>query len=460
MTGTPRPLEVIILAAGQGTRMRSARPKVLHELAGQALLRHVYAAAAALDPHRIHVVHGHGGAQVREALADLEVTWVEQAEQLGTGHAVAQAMPGVDGESRVMVLYGDVPLTRPATLRRLAAAAAAGVGLVTVTLADPDGYGRIVRAEDGTVRRIVEQKDADAAERALCEVNTGLLSVDADRLRPWLARLDNRNAQSEYYLTDIFAMAAEDGVAIHTVTPQAVEEVLGVNDRTQLAHLERFLQRVYAEALMRAGVTLFDPARFDQRGTVEAGRDVVIDANVVLEGRVILGDRVRIGANCVLRDVTLGDDVQIHPMSHLEGADVAAGAQIGPFARLRPEACVGPEARVGNFVEVKKATIGHGSKVNHLSYVGDATVGEGVNIGAGTITCNYDGANKHQTVIGDGAFIGSDTQLVAPVRIGAGATIGAGSTITQDAPAEQLTLSRTKQRSIAGWRRPVKKPKS
>lgn len=451
-----QPLEVIILAAGQGTRMKSALPKVLHEIGGEPMLRRVHDVARELAPRHIHVVYGHGAEQVRERLADLDVAWVLQERQLGTGHAVAQALPGVDGGSTVLVLYGDVPLIRAETLRDLTAAAADALALITVTLDDPTGYGRIVRDAGGRISRIVEQKDADEQQRAIREGNTGLLAVSAARLRDWLARLDNDNAQSEYYLTDIVAMAVTDRVAVRSVAAPTVEEVSGVNDRTQLAALERALQRRQAQTLMLAGVTLRDPERFDLRGTLTAGRDVVIDVGVVLEGNVVLGDGVAVGPNCVLKNAKIGEGSEIKAMSVIEDAVIGAGAHIGPFARIRPETRLADGVHIGNFVEVKKSAIGAGSKINHLSYIGDTTMGAKVNIGAGTITCNYDGANKHRTVIGDNVFVGSDTQLVAPVTVNDNATIGAGSTITKDAPAGELTLSRNKQTTLSGWKRPLK----
>ncbi len=455
-----QPLEVVVLAAGQGTRMKSDRPKVLHRLAGCPLLDHVLRAAESLGPGVLHVVYGHGGEHVREAFAGRELHWVAQTEQLGTGHAVAQVEPALADDALVLILYGDVPLIRPQTLQRLVAAAEGDrLALLTAILPDPTGYGRIVR-EDERVRRIVEHKDASDAIRAIHEVNTGMMALSARQLKGWLTRIGNDNAQGEYYLTDIIGLADADGVPIGAVVVDDNDEVLGINDRLQLAHLERVHQRREAERLMRDGLTLIDPARFDLRGSLRVGRDCVIDVNVVIEGDVVLGDRVKVSANCVLKDAVIGDDVDIEPMSVLESCQVAGGCHIGPFARLRPGTELATGARIGNFVEVKKSTIGPGSKVNHLSYIGDTRMGGGVNIGAGTITCNYDGANKHQTVIGDNAFIGSDTQLVAPVEVGAGATIGAGSTITRNAPADELTLSRNKQQTVKGWKRPEKKVKS
>jgi bifunctional UDP-N-acetylglucosamine pyrophosphorylase/glucosamine-1-phosphate N-acetyltransferase len=450
-------LEVIILAAGQGTRMKSALPKVLHAIGGEPMLARVYRTARLLEPQQIHIVYGHGADRVREQLGHLDAAWALQDKQLGTGHAVAQAMPAVNDESRVLILYGDVPLIEAATLDRLVDAAADALAVLTIELDNPTGYGRMVRDRDGRVQRIVEQKDASEAERAIREVNTGLLAVDGARLRSWLERLDNHNVQGEYYLTDIIAMAVEDGVAINTVSAPDIEQVSGINDRQQLAALERALQRRQAAQLMLAGVTLLDPERFDLRGDLSVGRDVIIDVNVIIEGRVVLGDGVTIGANCMLKDVEIGAGTEVKPMSIVDSAVIGAGAHIGPFARIRPDTRIADGAHIGNFVEVKKSEIGAGSKVNHLSYIGDTTMGAKVNIGAGTITCNYDGANKHRTVIGDGVFVGSDTQLVAPVTVHDNATIGAGSTITKDAPAGELTLSRNKQMSIAGWKRPTKK---
>lgn len=450
-------LEIIILAAGQGTRMRSALPKVLHPLAGKPLLAHVIDTAKKLEPSAIHVVYGHGGELVKERMADSEVNWVEQAKQLGTGHAVEQAMPAVDDASTVLVLYGDVPLIRTETLQALLQHGTSGLGLLTVKLQDPTGYGRIIRDEAGLVQAIIEHKDATEAQRQINEGNTGILCCSASRLRSWLKSLDNSNAQGEFYLTDIIALAASDGVDVQASIVDDAHEVAGVNDRLQLAELERNYQQRCAEALMRNGVTLLDPTRFDQRGAVTAGQDVLIDVGVVFEGEVILGDRVTVGANCLLRNVRVGDDVTIEPMSLIEEAQIGNQCNIGPFARIRPGTKLAEKAKVGNFVEIKNSEIGQGSKVNHLTYIGDTTMGSDVNIGAGTITCNYDGANKHRTVIGDRVFVGSDTQLVAPVTVSDDTTIGAGSTITRDTPAGELTLSRSKQVTINGWKRPVKK---
>ena len=451
-------LSVIILAAGQGTRMRSRLPKVLHAIGGQPMLAHVIATARMLEPSAVHIVYGHGGAKVRAALQDLPVTWVEQTQQLGTGHAVAQALPQIPNDAVVLVLYGDVPLTRADTLQRLLAAAEGGaLGLLTAHLDDPSGYGRIIRDAQGDVIAIVEHKDASDEQRRINEINTGMLAVNASRLRQWVAVLDNKNSQGEFYLTDIIAMAVRDGVAVQAVHPAAISEIMGINNRAQLAELERIYQRQSVEQLMLQGVTLRDPARFDVRGDLSVGRDVVIDVNVVCEGNVTIGNDVVIGPNCYLREVSIADGVIIHANSVIEEAMVGAGSRIGPFARIRPGTVLADDVHIGNFVEVKKSAIGMGSKVNHLSYIGDTTIGKRVNVGAGTITCNYDGANKFQTVIEDDAFIGSDTQLIAPVTVGAGATIGAGSTISKDAPAGELTLSRTPQQTRKGWKRPVKK---
>ncbi len=452
-------LSVIILAAGQGTRMRSSLPKVLHRLAGRTLLELVTQTARELT-QSIYVVYGYGGGAVPKALSHLDVHWVEQTPQLGTGHAVAQAMPNINDAGTVLVLYGDVPLITAATLNKLISAADQDqLGLLTASLGDPSGYGRIVRDGRNQVTRIVEEKDATSAEREIKEINTGMLAANAKRLRGWLKELKNSNAQREYYLTDIIALAVRDGVAVNAVSTGNAAEVMGVNTKGQLAELERYYQRTQAERLMMQGVTLADPARFDLRGELTAGSDVEIDANVIIEGKVTLGERVRIGPYSLLRDVVVGDDVQILSHCVIEDAVIDKHCRIGPYARIRPETRLAEGAHIGNFVEIKKSTVGAHSRINHLSYIGDTTVGREVNIGAGTITCNYDGVSKHQTIIGDGAFIGSDTQLVAPVSIGAGAVIGAGSTITQDVPADVLALSRVKQSTVPGWKRPAKTEK-
>jgi bifunctional UDP-N-acetylglucosamine pyrophosphorylase/glucosamine-1-phosphate N-acetyltransferase len=451
-------MEIIILAAGQGTRMRSALPKVLHPLGGAPLLQHVIATARALRADAIHVVYGHGGEQVRATLADAPVQWVEQAQQLGTGHAVAQALPAIADGQTVLILYGDVPLIGADTLGALAEPATRGdLGLLTAILDNPFGYGRILRDDTGRVTGIVEEKDASETQREIRDVNTGFMAANAGRLKAWVAKLGTGNAQGEYYLTDVIGQAAAANVPIHTLQPASLYEVLGVNDRVQLAALERHYQFQKAEALMRAGVTLRDPSRIDVRGTLTMGRDGMLDVNLVFEGEVSIGERVCIGPNCVIRDSRIGDDVVIHANCVIEEADIGAASRIGPFARLRPETRLAEQVHVGNFVEIKKSEVAQCSKINHLSYVGDTSIGSRVNIGAGTITCNYDGANKHRTIIGDDVFIGSDTQLVAPVSVGDGATIGAGSTITRDVPPNELTLSRSKQETRKGWKRPVKK---
>ena len=450
-------LSVVILAAGQGTRMKSALPKVLHPLGGVPLLQHVIRTARALSPASIRVVYGHGGEQVPQALSQAGVEWVLQEEQKGTGHAVEQAMPGIADDDTVLVLYGDVPLIRPQTLRQLVDEAGEDrLVLLTAVLEDPHGYGRIVRDADGRPSAIVEHKDASEAQRQIREINTGFLAAPAGRLRGWLQRLDNRNAQGEFYLTDVIAMAAAEGAPLDSVTAEDEFEVLGVNDRVQLATLERVYQRRQAERLMRAGVTLADPARFDQRGELEVGQDCFIDINVIFEGTVKIGRDVKIGHNCLIKNTIIGDGVEILGNCVIEDAEIGAASRIGPFARIRPQTRLAEGVHVGNFVEIKKSSVAAGSKINHLSYIGDTRMGSGVNVGAGTITCNYDGASKHLTEIGDDVFIGSDTQLVAPVRVGDGATIGAGSTITRDVPPGELTLSRSPQQTRTGWKRPVK----
>jgi bifunctional UDP-N-acetylglucosamine pyrophosphorylase/glucosamine-1-phosphate N-acetyltransferase len=451
------PLSVVILAAGQGKRMLSDQPKVLQPLAGRPLLGHVLETAAELDAAAVHVVYGHGGEAVPAAFDGRPIEWALQAEQRGTGHALMQAMPAIPDEHQVLVLYGDVPLIRAATLRALIERADAGrLVLLSVLLEEPSGYGRVLRDKAGSVYRIVEQKDATKKELAVKEVNTGVLLASAAALRRWLGRVRNDNAQGEYYLTDVVSLAVKDGLAVEAVVAPTAAEVLGVNDRLQLAALEAEYRRQRAAELMLAGVTLIDPARLDVRGRVAAGRDVVLDVNVVLEGEVRLGDRVRIGAGCVLRDVAIGADTIVHPQSVIDGAEIGERCVIGPFARLRPGTRLAAEAHVGNFVELKNAVLGAGSKANHLSYLGDVDVGRRVNVGAGTITCNYDGVNKWPTTIEDGAFIGSGSMLVAPVTIGAGATIGAGSTVTRPAPRGALTLERAEQRSVPAWPAPAK----
>jgi bifunctional UDP-N-acetylglucosamine pyrophosphorylase/glucosamine-1-phosphate N-acetyltransferase len=454
----PSRLEVVILAAGQGTRMRSALPKVLHELAGRALVHHVIDTAQLLKAKRIHTVIGHGADQVRDRLGELPTHWVLQSKQLGTGHAVAQALPGIDDDSTVLVLYGDVPLVRPATLEKLLdAVSETSIGLLTVELADPSGYGRILRDAQGSVVAIVEQKDARPEQLAIREANTGILAAPAKQLKSWLPQLSANNAQGEYYLTDIIGMAVRNGFAVNAQQAPTEWEVQGVNNRLQLAELERQHQRNIASQLMTDGVTLADPARIDVRGTLKTGRDVFIDVNCVFEGDVVLGDNVRIGPNCVIKNSRIDDAAEIDAHSLLEEAIVGEQAHVGPFARLRPGTELGRKARVGNFVETKKTRLGDGSKANHLTYLGDCTVGVNANIGAGTITCNYDGVNKFKTNIGDGAFIGSNSSLVAPAEIGANATVGAGSVIIAAVPDNTLAVARGQQRNIEGWQRPTKK---
>ena len=450
-------LDIIVLAAGQGKRMRSGLPKVLHALAGRPLLGHVIDTANQLAPRRIFVVHGHGADQVRAAFEGAAgVEWVLQAEQLGTGHAVQQAVSGLAPDADVLILYGDVPLVRSETLRRLLDASRTGVAVLTAELADPSGYGRIVR-DGGRVARIVEQKDATEGERAIREINAGFFALNARRLTGWLSRLKNHNAQKEYYLTDIVGLAVAEGVPVTAIKVEDPWEVAGVNSRQELATLERVVQSREARRLLESGVTLADPGRIDVRGELECGRDVVIDVNCVFEGRVRLGDDVRIGPNCVLRNVSLAAGTVVHPFSLLEDAEVGANCRIGPYARLRPGAQLAQDVHIGNFVEIKASRIGAGSKANHLAYVGDSEVGARVNIGAGTITCNYDGVSKHRTIIEDECFIGSDATLVAPVRIARGSYIGAGSTISKDTPAGQLTVARAKQVSVPSWKPPKKK---
>jgi bifunctional UDP-N-acetylglucosamine pyrophosphorylase/glucosamine-1-phosphate N-acetyltransferase len=452
------PLSVVVLAAGMGKRMNSGLPKVLQPLAGKPLLHYVLDTAKALEPARTCIVYGHAGDAVRAVFPEAFLHWALQAEQKGTGHAVMQAMPGIPDDHLVLVMLGDVPLLRADTLRELLKLAGDdAVALLTVQLADPAGYGRILRDARGHVKAIVEDKDATPAQRRIREGNTGVLVAPAARLRGWLAKLRSNNAQGEYYLTDVIGMAAKDGLAVRPLLAADEHEVLGVNDRRQLAQLESFLRTRNAAAALQAGATLADPARFDQRGTLTLGRDVFIDVNAVFEGRVVLGDRVRIGPNCMLRNVSLGADTEVRANSVLEEAQAGSRCSIGPFARLRPGTQLADGVHIGNFVEVKNSIVGRGSKANHLTYLGDSDVGAEVNIGAGTITCNYDGVNKSRTTIGDGAFIGSGNMLVAPVTIGENATTGAGSTITREAPAGKLTLARGKQATIEGWQRPVKR---
>jgi len=451
-------IKTIILAAGQGTRMRSSKPKVLHKVADRALLHHVYDTSEQLENNSIVIIYGHGGELVKQQLSELNADWVEQKEQLGTGHAVQQAEGYINDDDKVLILYGDVPLLKKTTIEKLLEnVTQQSIGLLTVVLDNPTGYGRIVRDEDGSVVKIVEEKDTNAEEKLITEGNTGIIATPGNLLKQWLSKLENGNAQNEFYLTDIIEMAVNDGIQVKTNQAESMDEVLGVNDRSQLAHLERVYQLEQAQQLMVKGVTLRDPARIDVRGTFDnVGQDIEVDINVLFEGTNTIGNNVKIGANSILKNAVIGDDVEILANCIIEDAVVGERSRIGPFARLRPMAELSSDVHIGNFVEIKKSTVATGSKINHLSYIGDATIGSKVNIGAGTITCNYDGVNKFKTVIEDGAFIGSDTQLIAPVTVGKGATIGAGSTITKDTAEDQLTLSRAKQISISAWQRPEK----
>jgi bifunctional UDP-N-acetylglucosamine pyrophosphorylase/glucosamine-1-phosphate N-acetyltransferase len=451
-------ITTIILAAGKGTRMRSELPKILHKIANKTLLQHVYDMSYQLNNNAIKIVYGHRADLVRDTLKALVVDWIEQKQQLGTGHAVMQVSDQIANTDTVLILYGDVPLLKLATVKQLIANVTdQSLALLTVNLLNPTGYGRIVRNDSGQVTKIVEEKDASATEKLINEGNTGIMAVQGKFLKKWLSQLSNKNAQGEYYLTDIIEMAVADGFNVLTSQPESVDEVLGVNNRLQLSHLERVYQQEQAEILMEQGVTLIDPARFDLRGTIEhLGIDIVIDVNVIIEGKNSIGNNVKIGANTHIKDSIIGDNVEILANCVIENAVVGQGSKVGPYARLRPETVLAENVHIGNFVEIKKSSVAAFSKINHLSYIGDSTVGSKVNIGAGTITCNYDGVNKFRTIIEDGAFIGSDTQLVAPVTIGKNATIGAGSTITRNSPENQLTLSRVKQVSLAGWQRPVK----
>lgn len=450
-------LSVVILAAGKGTRMRSSLPKVLHKIADKPMVQHVIDTVKGIGADNIHLIFGHGGDIMKQHIADNRLNWIEQTEQLGTGHAMQIAQPHFKAEEKILMVYGDVPLLSEQTLQKLIAVQpTGGIGLLTIELADPTGYGRIERA-NGEVIGIVEQKDANPTQLAINEVNTGILVANAADLSRWLPALSNENAAGEYYITDIIKMAHQEGCSIQTVQPENAFEVEGVNNRLQLANLERAYQYQQAETLLLEGVMLRDPSRFDLRGELTCGQDVDIDINVIIEGKVTLGNGVKIGAGCILKNCELADNVEIKANSIIEGASIGEAAAIGPFARIRPDTIIKKEVHIGNFVEVKKSTLGEGTKCGHLSYIGDSLVGSGVNIGAGVITCNYDGVNKHQTVIGNDVFVGSDCQLVAPVKIGDGATTGAGTTVVSDVPEKALAVTRTKQRNIEGWARPVKK---
>ncbi|KAE9536256.1 bifunctional N-acetylglucosamine-1-phosphate uridyltransferase/glucosamine-1-phosphate acetyltransferase [Ursidibacter arcticus] len=450
-------LSVVILAAGKGTRMYSDLPKVLHPIAGKPMVKHVIDTAKQLDAKQIHLIYGHGGDLLQQRLANEPVNWVLQAEQLGTGHAMQQAAPFFADDENILMVYGDSPLITKATLEKLIAAKPEnGIALLTVELANPTGYGRIIR-KNGSVVAIVEQKDANPEQLKIQEINTGVMVASGASFKKWLAQLNNNNAQGEYYITDVIAMANRDGFKVQAVQATDLMEVEGANNRLQLAALERYYQKTQAEKLLLAGVTIVDPQRFDVRGTVSHGKDVYIDVNVVLEGEIKLGDRVKIGVGSVLKNCEIGDDVEIKPYSVIEDAIIGKQAKIGPFSRLRPGTQLAEDTHVGNFVEIKNAQVGIGSKVNHLAYVGDAEVGANCNIGAGVITCNYDGANKFKTIIGDDVFVGSDSQLVAPVTIASGSTIGAGSTVTKDVAEKELVITRVPQRHIQNWQRPTKK---
>lgn len=452
-------LSIIILAAGQGKRMGSDLPKVLQPLAGKPLLHHVIACSRDVGAADICVVHGHGGELVQAAFTEQPIRWALQAEQLGTGHAVMQAVADTPNDNLVLVLYGDVPLLRPATLKRLIEACGSDeAAVLTVNMDDPFGYGRIIR-DSGTVIRSIEEKDATADERAIREINTGVFCCPADKLKGWLKRLGNDNKQGEYYLTDVIGIAVADGVTVHGIKADSRVEIMGINDKKQLAEAERALQIRRAEELMHQGVGLADPARLDIRGTLTCGKDVYIDVNAIFEGDVTLGDNVRIESNNLIRDSKIGAGTVVHSNCHIEGAKTGPNCEIGPFARMRPGVELADTVKIGNFVEIKKSTIASGSKVNHLTYIGDTDIGKKVNVGAGTITCNYDGVNKHRTTIGDGAFIGSGVELVAPVDIGEGATIGAGSTISKSAPPNELTVQRSRQTTIKNWKAPQKNEK-
>ncbi|NNE37958.1 MAG: bifunctional UDP-N-acetylglucosamine diphosphorylase/glucosamine-1-phosphate N-acetyltransferase GlmU [Gammaproteobacteria bacterium] len=451
-------LSIIILAAGHGTRMKSDLPKVLHKLAGRTLLEHVYISASRLDYKDINIVYGHGGQKVPDTLSHLQARWIEQEKQLGTGHAVSQALGSIQKTGKVLILYGDIPLITFETLSALVEASVeTGFSLLTTYIDNPAGYGRIIRDDVGNLVKIVEEKDANDAQRTICEINTGIMTVDAALLHDWLQKLGNDNAQGEYYLTDIIEMAVQQGVQVNNIKSGSVMEVKGINDRAQLSELERYYQIIQAHHLMKHGVTLIDPARFDLRGDLMTGEDVEFDVNVIIEGSVSIGKNVKVGSNCYINNADINDGSIILPNSYIENAVIGRNCKIGPFARIRPESRLDDNVHIGNFVEIKKTEVGEGTKINHLSYVGDSSLGKNINIGAGTITCNYDGANKHKTVIEDDVFIGSDTQLVAPVTVKKGATIGAGTTVTRDIETGELMHNKIEHRSVSNWKRPVKK---
>lgn len=454
-------LNIVILAAGVGKRMQSSLPKVLHPLAGMPLLLHIIKTVSSLMPHKICTVIGHGGEKIKQAIPMVDLTWVVQEHQLGTGHAVMQAQSHLDPEGLTLILYGDVPLIKADTLKKLLDAVEdKHCALLTSTMENPSGYGRILRnAETGVITGIIEQKDASQEQQNICEINTGIMAIPNRYLHEWLSKINNKNAQGEYYLTDLIEIAASQGITVKSVQPDNFWEIMGVNNKTQLAELERIYQKEYANKLLDQGVTLMDPARIDVRGELTCGSDVTIDVDCIFEGIVNLGDGVHVSSHCILKNVIVAAGTQIAPCSVIEDTEIGASCKIGPFARIRPGTMLLDKVHIGNFVEVKNSHIAAGSKANHLSYIGDSEVGERVNIGAGTITCNYDGANKHRTIIEDDVFIGSDTQLVAPVRVSKGSTIGAGSTITKDTPEDALTLSRAKQVSVSDWKRPTKSKK-
>ena len=451
-------VSIVILAAGQGTRMYSDKPKVLHQLAGKPLLEHVYHTAMNIPHREIHIVYGYGGERVPEEMQHLQANWVEQKEQLGTAHAVEQSLPAIPDVDDVLILYGDVPLITEESLQALITAAnESGFALMTACLEDPRGYGRIVRDELDNVVAIVEDKDCDDKQRRICEINTGLMVIRAELLKRWIAAIENNNKQKEYYLTDIVALAIQDGVNVSSMLAEASIEIQGINNRVQLSEAERYYQLVQAHHLMQHGVGLMDPSRFDLRGDLEVGRDILFDINVIFEGRVKLGNNISIGANCYIKDCIIGDDTMILPNTMIDNAVIGQSCRVGPFTRIRPDSTLSDQVHTGNFVEIKKSEIGTGSKINHLSYVGDSHVGKHSNIGAGVITCNYDGANKHQTIIGDNVFVGSDVQLIAPVTISSGATIAAGTTVSKNVTEDALAITRPEQREIKKWKRPTRK---